>query len=511
MVDSFTSNRDLIQPLVGSDSGTWGGLLNNGVMAQLDLILGATQAITITVSDITLTTNQWNNAAIKLTGVLTGNHQLILPFNVNSSSVAVGGLFVVDNQTSGAFTVTVITAAAGSTGVVVPQGVRTYLYSDTTNVWYADDAKLQILPYNGNPNTHVAGTAASVNNPPSVVWDYTNFSWYVCTTTGNAAAAVWTNPSLSSATLTTPQGYLTPVSNTPIITGDAISATAIYYTPYLGAEAAIHNGSSIVPYTFTQLTLTLSTSQSSSNIYDIFLAYNSGTPVIGTGPSWAASGGSVAAGSCARGTGPGSTDLTRATPSGFLVNANSLSLIYNTGSGNNTITVAAGQGIYLGSIYIDGTAGQVTCHRSYGRNRKWGIWNTYNQTQISLTAGDQTGGAQASTGNFTPVVSASTVLTSFVGLATELINFTGSIGGSSNVSANLNGGIGINSTSVSTGFAPSGGAYSGALNIAIPTATYVQLPALGITNATLLIRADAGTQTITGGYFGNVLTAIWAG
>lgn len=194
MVDAFTSNRDLIQPLVGGDSGTWGGLINNGLSGQLDLILGATQGIAITVADVTLTTTQWNNCAIKLTGALTADRALVLPFNVNSSSVAVGGLFVVDNQTSGAFNVTVKTAAAGSAGVTVPQGVRTWLYSDTVNVYYADDSKVQIIPYAGNPNGHVAGTAASLNNPPSVVWDYTNGSLYFCTTTGIAAAAVWTQP-----------------------------------------------------------------------------------------------------------------------------------------------------------------------------------------------------------------------------------------------------------------------------------------------------------------------------
>lgn len=56
------------------------------------------------------------------------------------SALSVGGHFIVDNETTGAFTVTVLTAATGSTGVVVPQGGRTELYSDTVNVWYADDA-----------------------------------------------------------------------------------------------------------------------------------------------------------------------------------------------------------------------------------------------------------------------------------------------------------------------------------------------------------------------------------
>jgi hypothetical protein len=48
--------------------------------------------------------------------------------------------------------------------------------------------------YAGNPNGHVAGTQGNVGTStfPSVIWDITNNIWWVCTTTGNAAAAVWT-------------------------------------------------------------------------------------------------------------------------------------------------------------------------------------------------------------------------------------------------------------------------------------------------------------------------------
>jgi hypothetical protein len=48
--------------------------------------------------------------------------------------------------------------------------------------------------YAGNPNGNVAGTQGNValSKFPTVVWDITNNIWWVCTTTGNAAAAVWT-------------------------------------------------------------------------------------------------------------------------------------------------------------------------------------------------------------------------------------------------------------------------------------------------------------------------------
>lgn len=202
-----TNNRNLTLPLVGGDSGVWGTELNNGVMSYLDNILGATQAITINSSDVNLTVTQWNNAAFNLTGVLTGNRSLVLPLNANSATVAVGGYCIVANNTTGAFTITVKTAASGSTGVTVAQGTTAFLYSDTANVYNADSSKLQLIPFAGNPNGFVAGTAASLNNPPSVVWDYTNAALYFCTTTGNAAAAVW-----SAQTVTIQRGFDTAVN-----------------------------------------------------------------------------------------------------------------------------------------------------------------------------------------------------------------------------------------------------------------------------------------------------------
>lgn len=454
MVDSVTNNRNIVQPLVGGDIGTWGGILNSGVAAQLDLVLGGTQAISMTSLDVTLSVPQWNNAAINLTGVLTGNHSLILPFNSNSATVAVGGLFVVANNTTGPFNVTVITQASASTGVAIPQGVRSFLYSDMTNVWFADDGRFQFIENSGNPNGAVAGIAGSVNNPPSMVWDYTNSVLYVCTTTGTLTTAVWTNIVAGSLPVPSPQGYLTPVSGTPIITGDSVAATILYYTPFVGPWAPVHNGINIIPIQFLQMPLSLSSSQAGGNIYDIFFAYNSGVPVIGTGPSWVAgSGGSITAGSCARGTGSGSTALART--NGFLVNANSMSLIYNTGSGNNTITVAASQGIYLGSIFMDATAGQITCHRTFGASRKWSIYNAFNTSQIVLQAGTSTA-SWTPTGSIAPENGDATIsLTSFVGLPTSVSSALTQLAtyqaSPSPSSGTVTAGIGLNSTSAYSG------------------------------------------------------------
>src|SRR5258708_2785022 len=91
-------------------------------------------------ANVTLSILQWQNKAFKITGTLTANVLLILPVSTNGvgGTAGVGGELVVDNQTTGAFTITVLTAATGSTGVVAQQGARRLLYSDTVNVFYAD-------------------------------------------------------------------------------------------------------------------------------------------------------------------------------------------------------------------------------------------------------------------------------------------------------------------------------------------------------------------------------------
>ena len=481
-------------------------------------ILGANFAVAITTNDVTLTTSQFQSAIFIVTGALTGNRNLIVPLSPNSATVACGGRFVVVNNTTGNFNLSVITAATASTGVVVPQGFTAFLYSDGTNVGYCSNGLPgYALASNGNPNGSLAGTAASVNTNAQFAYDYVNSILYICTATGTSTTAVWTNVVAGSAPLPVPQGYLTPVSGTPIITGDSVSATAIYYTPFQGDWAVVHNGSILVAYKFSELPLILSASQAANNIYDVFLAWNGGTPVIGTGPSWAAgSGGSITAGSCARGTGAGGAALTRS--GGVMVNAASMSLIYNTGSGNNTITVPLGQGVYLGSLFMDGTAGQVTCHRSYGQSRKFGIYNTFNQQPISLKAGDpnaswpyNTSSLRAANGNS---ANSSTV---FCGLANCQIksdlNSRGYYLGSGAPSAIQNG-IGWNSTSVASGLVGFNQSYDQAViyqPIVQLLAEYTALPALGINVVTMLEAGNGSTSSFYGTEAALILNVAWEG
>jgi len=466
MADALTNNFSFTLQLTGSNSGTWGTDCNNNVISPLDVILGGTQAITMTSADITLTQTQWNNKAFKITGVLTGNHQLILPLSVNSvgNATGVGGEFVVDNETTGNFTVIVVTAATGSTGVTVSQGRRTVLYSDTVNVWYADDARALKARYSATPSASLAGQVGSVNTDVDLAWDGT--SLYACTTAGAAGSAVYTK---ITGGVDPPQGYLTPVSGTPVITSDSIGAGTIYYTPLIGSIVPIWTGSVFSLVSFSETALALAAgSQAADGIYDVFAFLNSGAFQVAFGPSWisGAVAGNITAGSCARGTGAGSTQLQR--QNGVWTNQNTITAANN---GATTYNIPANQGTYLGTIYVDHTAGQVTCHRTIGQNRKWGIWNAYNRDPVTISAGDpSTSWLYAVTtvraSNNTPPswtgpefnVGSGTAcngLTVLCGLAEELVTVdflqSMSVNGSGVSSGQF--GVGVNSTTVFSGTA----------------------------------------------------------
>jgi hypothetical protein len=309
-----------------------------------------------------------------------------------------------------------------------------------------------------------------------------------------------------------PQGRLSPTSATPVISSGVTAGPAVYYMPYTGNLCQIYDGTQFNPQIFTELTLTLNSNYVLSSIYDVFIIKDAsaGMTVV-TGPAWT----NITAGSCARGTGAGTTELTRL--NGLLVNANAMATARN---GSTTYSVAANQGTYVGSIYIDGTAGQITCNTAYGQSRKWAIWNYYNRAPIILKAGDATSSwTYASATVRAANGSSANSLTTFCGIAEEAFDLRSYESGTFSISGTGNfllaTGVGINSTTTITG-AKTQQANNPSISInwggtLSPVGSYVRTPALGIDVITLLEATNTSTITISGGEANNCLTAIWRG
>jgi hypothetical protein len=378
----------------------------------------------------------------------------------------------------------------------------------TSPIWTADpvshrDSALvaKTLTGSGTPNGSVAGTAGSSSILPDFYWDYTNSILYVCTTTGTSSTAVWTAVNASAATTATPfpQGRLTLTSAAPVLAAGVTAGTTVYYTPYVGNLIPIYSGSTMVPTVFTEMALVLNAAHSISTIYDVFIWSNSGVLGIATGPAWTTS----TAGAGARGTGASTTELTRV--NGLWVNAVSMT----ARNGATTYTIGANLGTYVGSIFIDGSAGQITCHTAWGQSRKWGVWNAYNRAPTFLKAGDAT--ASWTVNNASAIHAANTSsansITVFAGLPEEIVKFEHS----HRASATLNStnemvvqvGIGFNSTTTISGRVANHTLTSDTLsnflttNVSLNGARHFSTPWIGINVVTALEHTNGSDVNVT--------------
>lgn len=106
---------------------------DTGGAGWTSLVFEGLQAITVTTANVTVSQLQSAYPILVISGALTGARSLILP--------AVVGQWIIQNNTTGAFTLTVKTAAG--TGVVATQGQSTYLYGNGTNIYFASSVGVQ--------------------------------------------------------------------------------------------------------------------------------------------------------------------------------------------------------------------------------------------------------------------------------------------------------------------------------------------------------------------------------
>lgn len=150
-------NRNLELQVTGQNSGTWGAINNNAVISVIDDILGSVETINVAGSaDVDQTSGNAQAFVQKLTGVLTGS--------VSFRLLQRPAFFAIDNQSTGAYTITVKTTAGGSAGVIVAQGTQLLVNTDGTNVKAvsADFSNLSYALDSGTASALVATTRANL-------------------------------------------------------------------------------------------------------------------------------------------------------------------------------------------------------------------------------------------------------------------------------------------------------------------------------------------------------------
>lgn len=161
-VDTFTPQKNYILMGTGNDIGVWGINLNSN-FSIIDNNLGGTLSLNVGGnSNINVSSSQAEFLIHDLTGALTGN--------INYNFPNLGGFYAINNQTTGAFTLTA-TVQGGSSGITIPQ-------NNTTTI-YIDSSVPQVEALSGTNYVFVGGTATNPVSSNAIVIDQTfppNFS-----------------------------------------------------------------------------------------------------------------------------------------------------------------------------------------------------------------------------------------------------------------------------------------------------------------------------------------------
>ena len=146
MTVNYTSNLELAQPVTGTEDGTWGDDVNNGLTSYLDIAIAGGLAISVTSANVTLTNTRGTSAGtnigattaqyaiLTISGAKTANRSVIVP--------ASSKWYIVNNtgtSTGGTFTLTI--KGSATTGVSLSDGEKALI------AWNgADFVKISTLP-----------------------------------------------------------------------------------------------------------------------------------------------------------------------------------------------------------------------------------------------------------------------------------------------------------------------------------------------------------------------------
>lgn len=199
MASTYSTNLKIELMALGDQSGTWGTTTNTNIGTALEqAIVGYGNPIFTSDANLTITLTDSNatqvarNFALNVTssGSLTATRNLIVP--------TIQKQYLIQNSTTGSQSIVVKTSAG--TGITVPNGARTLVYVDGTNVV----SQLTQLP------ALALATALPV----------TSGGTGGTTSTGTGAVVLATSPTLVTPVLGTPtSGTLTSCTGLPLTTG----------------------------------------------------------------------------------------------------------------------------------------------------------------------------------------------------------------------------------------------------------------------------------------------------
>jgi hypothetical protein len=257
---------DLKIELIGSgeQAGTWGATTNTNLGTAIQEAITGSADVAFSSSDVTLTLTDTNasqearNLRLNLTGTSGGARNLIL-----GSGCQIEKLYLINNGLADTVTVKNTTG----TGTTVAAGKSKLVYNDGTNVVDA----VTSLAGNVDLTTDVTGTLPVANGGTGITsfgagvatWLGTpssaNLAAAVTGETGSGALVFGTSPTITSATLVTPDlgvptsGNLDNCINLPISTG--VSGLGSNVATFLGTPSSANLASALTDETGSGLVM----------------------------------------------------------------------------------------------------------------------------------------------------------------------------------------------------------------------------------------------------------------
>jgi len=220
MPSTYSTNLGIELITTGEQAGTWGATTNTNLGTLIEqAISGYTSQAITDGADTTITIPNGSsgvarNMYLQLTGTLTAARNLIVPSNRK--------LYFIHNNTVGGFAVTV--KVSGQTGVSVPNGAKTVLVSNGTDV-------VDALSYISSFQTTSLVVSSSVSG--------TGFTNYLASPApiGGTSPAAGAFTDLSSSNTVSGTGFSTYLASPPAIGGTAPAAGSFTTVTVSGSTA----------------------------------------------------------------------------------------------------------------------------------------------------------------------------------------------------------------------------------------------------------------------------------
>ena len=159
MASSYTTSLKIQEIGNGEQSGVWGSTTNTN-WTLIEQAVAGVQTITMSNSNYTLTnlngvSDEARNMVLVVQGTNSGIYQVIIPVNQPK-------MYVIYNNTTGGYAITIGTTGVGGTLISVPNGVTAQVYTDGTNTYSAQTGSAGNFLVNGNLS--VTGNQVDVGN-----------------------------------------------------------------------------------------------------------------------------------------------------------------------------------------------------------------------------------------------------------------------------------------------------------------------------------------------------------